>query len=386
MPARPDARASRLNVVRVATDSAPSSGGYQVSLGPGALARCAEAAARTRPNRPERDVCVVLADAEAWRLHGHRAGDLAAWPRLELAGGEACKSLATLGQVLDFLATSGCSRRSCLVAFGGGTIGDLGGLAASLFKRGMDVVQAPTTLLAQVDAAIGGKTAINLSAGKNLAGTFHHPCAVLADSDVLATLPEREFRSGLGEVLKCALIGGERELARLEVRAADLVARDGHALGEVVTDAVSVKAAIVAEDPEEHGRRRVLNLGHTFGHALEHAAGYGLLPHGEAVAAGIGLALAASARVGLLEDTALPARFEALARALGLPTGLADLATRHREALPPGAFSAEALWAGLAHDKKGAVGAPEFVLVRALGSLALGVPLTADTLAGLLVL
>jgi 3-dehydroquinate synthetase len=361
-------------------ESAHGTASYNVVLGRGVLAQCMDTARRRRPGELPRDLVVVLADREAWRLHGARVGALGDAPRLELEAGEGAKTLTQLGEVLDFLASSRCSRRSCLVVFGGGSLGDVGGLAASLFKRGMDVLQAPTTLLAQVDASIGGKTAINLAAGKNLAGTFHQPCAVLADSEVLGTLPEVELRSGMGEVLKSALIGGEYELTRLEARARAAAGRDADALGEVAADAVGVKARVVAADPLERDRRRVLNLGHTFAHALEHAAGYGVLPHGEAVAAGIGLALAASARLGVLKDTELPARYAALARTLGVAASLHELCRRY--AWKP---DSAALLAGFAHDKKGSVGAPEFVLLRRVGELELGVPLAEPVLAELLV-
>lgn len=367
-------------VVRVSADSGDGAESYNVVLGRGVLAQCADTARRRRAGEPPRDQVVVLADREAWRLHGARLGALGDAPRLELDGGEGAKSLAKLGEVLDFLASARCSRRSCLVVFGGGSLGDVGGLAASLFKRGMDVLQAPTTVLAQVDSSVGGKTAINLAAGKNLAGTFHQPCAVIADSEVLATLPEVELRSGMGEVVKSALVGGEYELARLEARARAAAGRSIEALGEVLVDAVGVKARIVAADPLERDQRRALNLGHTFAHALEHAAGYGVLPHGEAVAAGIGLALEASARMGVLTDTALPARYAVLARTLGLTASLPELCRRYAWRPSPAA-----LRAGFAHDKKGAVDAPEFVLVRRVGELELGVTLSEPVLASLLV-
>lgn len=314
------------------------------------------------------DAVAVLADERVAALHGSRLGDLASVTRLGLPASETTKSLDRLGEVLEFLAQAGLSRRSTLVTFGGGVIGDLGGLAASLFKRGISVVHCPTTLLAQVDASVGGKTAINLASGKNLAGTFHQPRAVFADTEVLATLPEDERTSGLGEVLKTALIGGPDELATLETQAASLVAGDPAATADVVQACVSVKARVVAEDPLEAGPRRALNLGHTFAHAIEHAAGYGSLPHGVAVAVGITLALQASARLGLLADEGLEARVATLSERLGLPAGLAVLRETRGVELP-----AEALLAGLAQDKKGRVGSPEFVLPRRAGELELSV-------------
>jgi 3-dehydroquinate synthase len=340
--------------VEVATDPP-----YTVHVGPGLLGELRAAVEGT-------DGAALLVDARVAELHGAALAALADVPRLALPGGEGTKSLARLGEVLEFLARAGLSRASCLVAVGGGVIGDLGGLAASLFKRGCQVVQAPTTLLAQVDASVGGKTAVNLAAGKNLAGTFHQPRAVHADTRALATLHDDELRSGLGEVVKTALIGGEEQLARLEQRAEALLARDPDALAETVTDCVRVKARVVAADPLERGPRRALNLGHTFGHAIEHAVGYGALPHGVAVAAGLGLALRAARETGLADDPELEARTRALLARLGLPGSLTELG----RSLDPAA-----LRAGLLHDKKGHVGAPQFVLPRAAGALELGVTL-----------
>jgi 3-dehydroquinate synthase len=308
----------------------------------------------------------VLSDLLVAPLHAVRLGELARAPRLELEPGEASKDFATLERVLDFLADAGLDRRSAVVALGGGVVGDVGGLAVSLYMRGIALVQCPTTLLAQVDAAVGGKTAVNLRAGKNLAGTFHPPLAVLADAEVLATLPAGELRSGLGEVLKTALVGDGGILAALEESVAPVLAGDPDALAELVVACVRVKAAIVGRDERETGERRALNLGHTFAHAIEHAAGYGRVPHGEAVAVGLALALAASRELGLLRDPELPARLAALAERLGLPRDLAEL--RHRRALP---LPATALLAALRRDKKADAGEPAFVLPRAVGELEL---------------
>ena len=358
--------------VEVATDPP-----YPVLVGAGVLDQVAATAGRG-------DRLALLVDGRVWELHGERLAGLGEAPRLELPGLEATKSLERLGEALDFMAAAGLSRRSTLVTLGGGTIGDLGGLAASLFKRGVAVVHCPTTLLAQVDASVGGKTAINLGAGKNLAGTFHQPQAVFADVQVLRTLPEEERASGLGEVVKTALIGGEGDLARLEDGADELARAGGEdadlesTIG-VIAACVEVKARVVAEDPTERGPRRALNLGHTFAHAIEHAAGFGAVPHGVAVAAGLGLALRASALVGLLADHDLPGRVAALLERLGLPTGLDDLRTCYGSALPT-----DVLLAGLAHDKKGSVGAPELVLPVRAGELEVAVPLEPGTLAELL--
>jgi 3-dehydroquinate synthetase len=319
------------------------------------------------------DRVAVVADERVGELHGALGVDA---PTLKLKGGEGIKSLGVLGEVLDFCAQSSLSRQSLLVAYGGGTVGDLTGLAASLFKRGLRVVQVPTTLLAQVDASVGGKTGINLAAGKNLAGTFHQPHAVYCDTGLLGTLTDAEYQSGLGEVLKTALVDGVESLEQLERSAPQLAARDAGALRDTVAQCVATKARVVVSDPEERGARRALNLGHTFGHAIEHAAGYGRVPHGVAVA--VGLRLAAAASKAVFEDSDMdPARIGALLGAFGLPSDLNALRDRYDLRAE---LKTEALIEGLGHDKKGRVGAPEFVLIRKPGQLELGVPLEAQLL------
>jgi len=346
-----------LSTVRVSVSGAT----YEVVIGAGARTEV-ETALR------EVDRCACLADRRVVELHGAVLTDV---PTLELDAGEDVKTLTVLERTLAFCAASSLSRASVLVAYGGGTIGDLGGLTASLFKRGLDVVQVPTTLLAQVDASVGGKTAVNLAAGKNLAGTFHQPRAVYCDTSLLATLPDTEFASGLGEVVKTAIIGGEDVLARVEELADAISNRDGDALAEVVAACVRVKADIVVSDPHERGVRRVLNLGHTFAHAIEHAAGYGRVPHG--VAVGVGLALAARAAEEVVSaDAALTARTLRLLERFGLPTSLDAL--RQTDGLA-GVLTLDALRTGLGHDKKGRVGAPEFVLARSAGDVTHGVAL-----------
>jgi 3-dehydroquinate synthase len=293
-----------------------SSRPYTVRIGPGALTGLPEALGGRR--------AFVLTDANVEPLHAGRLGALTAAPRRAVAPGEEAKRMAVLEEVLEALAEAGLGRGGVLVALGGGTVGDLGGLAAALFVRGIDWVACPTTLLAQVDASVGGKTAVNLRAGKNLAGAFHPPAAVLADTEVLATLPEDELRSGLGELAKTALIAGEELLALVEEAASELVAREPETLARAVALAVAAKARIVESDEREAGPREVLNLGHTFGHALEHAAGYAF-PHGVMVAYGILLALQVSARLGLLADARLPERVAVLHARLGLPSHPVEL-------------------------------------------------------------
>lgn len=306
----------------------------------------------------------VLTDANVERLQVARLSSCATLPRLAVAPGEESKSLATLERVLDFLVASGLDRRATLVAFGGGVVGDLGGLAAALFMRGIALVQCPTTLLAQVDASIGGKTAVNLRAGKNLAGVLHQPRLVLADTEVLATLSDEELRAGAGEVVKSALLGDGALLALLETEADGFLARDAALLAEVVARCVELKAGIVARDEEERHERKHLNLGHTFAHAIEHAAGFGRVPHGVAVGVGLTLALAASARAGVLVEPELGGRVARLLARLGLPPDLGALRARAGLRLAP-----DELLAGMRHDKKGRAARPAFVLVRGLGQV-----------------
>jgi len=319
----------------------------------------------------------VVADAKVAGLHELPGCEELPCRRVE--GGESAKTLGELELLLEFLAEAGLDRSSGVITFGGGMVSDLGGMAAALFKRGVAVWHVPTTLLAQVDASVGGKTAVNLQAGKNLAGVFHQPSGVLVDTETLATLPDEELASGLGEVLKTALIGGETELERLEQRAGALLQRDPDALAEIVADCVTVKARVVESDPTEQGPRAVLNLGHTLGHAIEGAAGYGAVPHGVCVATGIGLALRLSRGAGLLEDEDLPGRVERLAETLGLPLDLETLTARHGLKLDP-----LELWRHLDQDKKGAVGQPRFVLPRRAGDVAYGVELERSSVDALL--
>jgi 3-dehydroquinate synthase len=353
----------------ISVDTHPA---YPVHVGAGILESLVEATAGGGPT-------ALLADLRAHELHANKLGRLNEAPCHRIGAGEASKCFAELERVLDFMARAGLDRRSTLFVFGGGVAGDLGGLAASLFKRGIEVVQMPTTLLAQVDASIGGKTAVNLAAGKNLAGTVHQPSAVFADVEMLATLPEAELRSGLGEVVKTALIEGEERLAELEADAAALIARDPEALTRTVAACVRIKGGVVAADPGEVDARRVLNLGHTFGHAIEHAAGYGVIPHGVAVAAGLVLSLEAAQATETLEDGGLLDRVRRLLTALGLPAGLSELRATGVKGL-----EADSLLAGIAQDKKGAVGDPRFVLPRRAGRIDLDRALPRDVLVDLL--
>ncbi|MFN0009660.1 MAG: 3-dehydroquinate synthase [Planctomycetota bacterium] len=351
-----------MRTVRVVTDPA-----YEVRIGRGILVEVDRATSGYARR-------AVITDDRVAPLYLARLGLDA--PSMSVPAGEGSKRMPMLERVLEFLAASDLDRSSCVIALGGGVVGDLAGLAASLYMRGIAVAQVPTTLLAQVDASVGGKTAVDLAAGKNLAGTFHQPAVVLADPEALSTLPGAEYRSGLGEVVKSALIEGEPALAWIERNTAAVIRRDADALEEAVGRCVETKARIVAGDPTERGQRKALNLGHSFAHAIERAAGYGQVPHGIAVAVGISLALRASRESGLLLDAGLPERLEALLAALELPGDLGSLrsATGAR-------FAPEQLLAGMRHDKKGAAGRPRLVLPRAVGRIEIDVEVDPGLLA-----
>jgi 3-dehydroquinate synthase len=206
---------------------------------------------------------------------------------LQMPNGEPAKRLETVEALAEKLARLGADRKAVIVALGGGVVGDVGGLLASLYMRGIELVQVPTTVLAQVDASVGGKTGVNLAAGKNLLGTFHHPRVVLIDPGVLSTLPNREFRAGLYEALKCGIIGDVELFLRFEQNRDKILKRDPLELEWLIAASVKLKAEVVSADEREGGLRRVLNLGHTIGHALEAETGYRQLLHGEAVAWGM---------------------------------------------------------------------------------------------------
>ena len=241
---------------------------------------------------------------------------------LILEDGEEFKTFANVARVLDALAGMGASRDATLIALGGGVIGDIGGFAAACWMRGIEFLQMPTTLLAMVDSSVGGKTGVNLPAGKNLVGAFHQPRAVIADTQTLATLPRREYLAGLAEVVKYGAIGDVPLFEWIEAHADALLARDGETLVEAIARSCSCKAGVVARDEREQGERALLNFGHTFGHAIEAEAGYGRWLHGEAVAIGMVLAAQLSARLGRA-PVADATRLRVLLERLGLPTRLA---------------------------------------------------------------
>jgi 3-dehydroquinate synthase len=270
-----------------------------------------------------------------------------------LPDGEEYKTLETLAGIFDILAEHRFNRDATIVALGGGVIGDLGGFAAACWQRGVGFVQLPTTLLAQVDAAVGGKTAVNIPAGKNLVGAFHQPNAVIADTATLGTLGRKEYCAGLGEVVKYGLGLDAGLFEWLEQNLDAVLDRDPESLERLVYWCCAMKAAIVAEDERETGRRALLNLGHTFAHAIEAAISYGAWLHGEAVAAGLVMAAELSARLGML-DREIVRRLEALLSAAGLP-------------IRPPPVGGARMKAFMLVDKKVTGGRQRFVLPEGLG-------------------
>ncbi len=349
---------------------------YQVRIGPGLIAR---AGAEIAPllARPR---LAVLTDETVAALHlpalqAALAAEGIAVAALALPAGEATKSWDHLGRAVEWLIAERIERRDIVIALGGGVIGDLAGFAAAILRRGVRFVQIPTTLLAQVDSSVGGKTGINSPQGKNLIGAFHQPSLVLADTDALATLPERDFRAGYGEVMKYGLLGDADFFAWLETRGPTL-RDDPDALLQAVAHSVAMKADIVARDETEQGDRALLNLGHTFGHALESATGYSArLLHGEGVGIGCALAFDLSARLGLCpqED---PSRVAAHLAAMGMPARLADI---------PGALPDDAgLIKLMEQDKKVIDGRLRLILARGIGRAFVAGDVAPDAIAGVL--
>jgi len=276
-----------------------------------------------------------------------------------LAPGEATKSFADLARLCDWLLATGIERGDCIIAFGGGVIGDLAGFAAAVVLRGIGFIQVPTTLLAQVDSSVGGKTGINSKLGKNLIGAFHQPLLVIADTGVLSTLPRRELAAGYAEVAKYGLIGDAAFFEWLEQNAPALFAGDREARAHAVEVSCRAKARLVAADETEAGVRALLNLGHTFGHALEAAAGFGeRLLHGEAVAVGMAMAFRFSRRIGVCRSGAAE-RVAAHLASLGLPASPSELALE----LPP----ADRLLEIMRQDKKARDGRLTLILARDIG-------------------
>jgi len=332
---------------------------YDIVIGRGLLGSLGARMAALRPGAK----AAILTDATVARLHlaaasqALAAAGIAATP-IVVPAGEESKSFASFERVCDALLSARIERGDLVVALGGGVVGDLAGFAAAVVRRGVDYVQVPTTLLAQVDSSVGGKTAIDSRHGKNLIGAFHQPILVVADTALLDTLAPREFRAGYAEIAKYGLLGDAAFFAWLEANWKDVFA-GAPAREHAIATSCRMKAEIVGRDERESGERALLNLGHTFGHALEAAAGFtGRLLHGEAVALGIVLAFAYSARLDLIAPSEAERAALHLA-AVGLPTRLAEV----RDTLP----GVDRLMDLIAQDKKVRRGNLAFILVRAVG-------------------
>ncbi len=350
-------------VPRTIRVSAGAAGGYDVLVGRGLLERCGDTLARLG----RAGAVALVSDETVWRLYGAAASASLARAGFEVRrhvvpAGESSKAWDVAGALLEALAADGLDRASTVVGLGGGVVGDLAGFCAATFMRGIPVVHVPTTMLAQVDSSIGGKTAVDLAAGKNLAGAFWQPLAVIADIDCLQSLPAPEVTNGLVEAAKAALLEGPEALRAFEATAPAARLGDAAARERIVADAAAFKAKVVSEDERESSLRECLNLGHTLGHALETALGYGVLPHGLAVAEGMRFAASLAAEVaGAAPDTA-----KDTARVLAAVGAGAE--TCH-EALGPhrGGLTAESLVSIMRRDKKSRGGAVRFVLLTAPG-------------------
>jgi 3-dehydroquinate synthase len=329
---------------------------HDAHVGANILARIGELArgAGLKPG-----ACAIVTDATVEKLYAARVADALrasgfAPVVISVPAGEASKSIAMLDVLYDRMTEAGLDRSGAVFALGGGVVGDLAGFAAATFLRGVALVQIPTTVVAQVDSALGGKTAINHKHAKNLIGAFYQPRLIVADVATLATLPEREFREGLAEVIKYGAIMDAPMIADLERDLDAILARQADLLEQVVARSLAHKAAVVGADEREGGLRKTLNFGHTVGHAIEASAGYGKYFHGEAVAIGMVAAARLSSKyAGLSADEA--SRLQRLIERAGLPTAM------------PADWQSENFLRALGLDKKRAAGAIEFVLIARLG-------------------
>jgi 3-dehydroquinate synthase len=333
---------------------------YDIAIGEGLIK---EAGRRLRPLL-KRPLTAIVTDETVAKLHLDTLRASLADAGIEsktivLPAGEATKSYRHLAETCDGLLAAGIERRDMVIALGGGVIGDLAGFAAAVLRRGVDFIQIPTTLLAQVDSSVGGKTGINSAHGKNLIGAFHQPRAVLIDIALLDTLPRRELAAGYAEVAKYGLLGDAPFFTWLENHATSIFSGDAQARIKAITRSCEMKARIVAEDETETGVRALLNLGHTFGHALEAATGYSSrLLHGEGVSIGMAQAFRFSERLSLIAK-GQAARVETHLRAVGLPTRIADI----DGTLP----EPRKLLEIMRQDKKAVAGKLAFILVRGIG-------------------
>jgi len=332
------------------------SGPYQAWIENGLLTRAGSVLGELLPQSSRLFVITVAPVRKRWgaKLVSSLKAAGFALEVVVMPDGEPAKRLATVEALAEKLARLGADRKAVIVALGGGVVGDLSGMLASLYMRGVDFVQVPTTVLAQLDASIGGKTGVNLVAGKNLLGTFHHPRVVLIDPTVLKTLSDRQFRAGLYEALKCGIIGNVELFLRFEQNRARILKRDPAELEWLITQSVKLKAEVVSADEQEGGLRRVLNLGHTIGHALEAETNYRSLLHGEAVAWGMIAATNIALGVGRT-DSVVAGRIADAILSLGK--------------LPEVNVSSRKILARLQSDKKTQNGIVHFVLPREIGKV-----------------
>ncbi|ESQ78988.1 3-dehydroquinate synthase [Asticcacaulis sp. YBE204] len=351
---------------------------YDVEVGPGLTQTLA---ARVTPFLKNRRTLIVT-DSHVGPLHAETLSvaleaDGITAPVVTLPAGEETKGWDGLKDLTDALVDAGLDRKDVVIALGGGVIGDLTGFAASVYMRGIDFIQIPTTVLAQVDSSVGGKTAIDHPKGKNLIGAFHQPRLVLCDLDLLKTLPVRDIRCGYAEVIKYGLLGDRAFFDWLEANDQAVLALEPAAIEYAVSRSVEMKAEIVAADEREGGQRALLNLGHTFGHALEAELGFGdTLLHGEAVAIGMGMAFRYSARMGLCDQAEADRAVAAIAQA-GLPT--------HMHHIRNAAFGADVLIKHMGHDKKAEGGKLVFVLVKAIGEAFVAKDVPSDSIRDFLI-
>lgn len=325
---------------------------YPIHIGDNLLAD----ASLLEPHISGKQVCIITNDTVAPLYLEKLTETLSAFNPINiiLPDGEKYKTLDTVSLIYDRLLEEKFSRSATLVALGGGVIGDMVGFAAATYQRGIDFIQVPTTLLSQVDSSVGGKTGVNRPLGKNMVGAFYQPNCVLADTSTLGTLPDRELKAGLAEVIKYGLINNLPFLNWLDDNIESLLARDGESMAYAIQTSCEEKAAIVAEDEKEAGLRAILNLGHTFGHAIETAMGYGNWLHGEAVATGMVLAAELSCKLGMLSDEDYD-RVKQITLKAQLPVS------------PPAEMTAETFLSLMSRDKKAEQGRIKFILLEQLG-------------------
>jgi 3-dehydroquinate synthase len=330
---------------------------YAVTVGMGLLRRAGREIKRVLPMQSSRVFVITSPNVRRhWGDLLEKSLQQARLPYevLEAHDGEPAKRLHTVEQLAEQLVDAKADRKSVLVAFGGGVIGDSAGFLAAIFMRGIPVIQIPTTVVAQLDASIGGKTGVNLRAGKNLIGAFHQPRAVLVDPEVLQTLDQREFRSGLFEALKCGVIRDRALFEFMERNAQKILDRNAKAVQRIITDSIRVKAQVVSTDEKESGLRRILNFGHTVGHALEAATDYSQFLHGEAVGWGMVAATAIARDAGFCSDKVAQQIFAAI---------------KDYGSLPPVQCNVDDITQRLSADKKTIAGAVHFILPQKIGKV-----------------